>query len=233
MNSGGEVDPLSVMPRRYADATPEDFAAYREALAVQRQNDEAFARANDAVIVEGPWDGIAALPVAYVGIGEDGQRARLVGIAQAWRYSPFLGTYRPTAGSEELAIKRVQATGEMVVQRIQLGRPMAGMVVGRAGGQSPVQSYGVIDGKDYYFRSRGEHWSMSIGETDTHPSPDWYYEERYGAWPDAGGISAEQAYDFIAEAAEKFRSGVPTMTTRTVDRGVQSILDAIGQLTTK
>lgn len=232
MNSGGEVDPLSVMPRRYADATPEDFAAFSDAMQKQHANDEAFARANDAVVMEGPWDGVAAQPVAYIGIAEDGARVRLPAIASAWRYLPVIGSFRPAGANEQLTIRRVPAAGSILVKRVLLGPPMPGMVVGRAGGKAPVQGYGVIDGKDYYFRSRGEHWSMSIGG-DLHGSPDWYYEERYGTWPDAGGISAEQAYDFIAEAAEKFRSGVPTMTTRTVDRGVQSILDAIGQPTTK
>ena len=226
MTASDEVDPLSVMSRRYADATAEDLAALSKALADQRANDEAFARANDAIVTEGPWDGVPAQLVAYIGIAEDGERVRLSAIAKTWHYAPFMGSYRPDEASQPLKITRIAAAGSVLVKRILLGRPIPGMVVGRAGGSAPVQSHGVIDGKDYYFRSRGEHWSMSIGG-QTHASPDWYHEERCGTWPDAGSISSEQAYDFIAKAAEKFRSGVPTMTTRTIDRGVQSILDAI------
>lgn len=211
MNSGDEVDPLSVMPRRYADATPEDFAALAKAAADQRANDEAFALANDAAVIEGPWDGVPAQMVAYIGINEVGQRVRLAAIAEGWRYSPFLGTYRPNGAGDELAIRRVQLPDTLVVKRILLGPQVAGMVVGRAGGASPVQSRGVIDGKDYYFRARGDAWSFSVGGADLIQSPVWYYEEPYGAWPEAGRMPAEEAYQFIEKAAALYRAGTPTM----------------------
>ncbi|RYH13466.1 MAG: hypothetical protein EON57_01910 [Alphaproteobacteria bacterium] len=211
MNSGDEVDPLSVMPRRYADATPEDFAAFSDAMQKQHANDEAFARANDAVVMEGPWDGVPAQPVAYIGIAQDGKRVRLPAIAESWRYSPFLGSFRPDATSEPLEITRRPAPGSVMIKRISLGRPIAGMVVGRAGGVSPVQSRGLIDGREYYFRARGAHWSFSVGGAEVVGSPDWYYEEPYGEWPDAGGISPDEAYEFIEKAAELYRAGTPTM----------------------
>ena len=69
---------------------------------------------------------------------------------------------------------------------------------------------------------------MSIGGTVA--TPDWYYEEPFGTWPEAGSISDDQAYDFIAKAADKFRSGVPTAKERTTDRATASILAAINNL---
>ncbi len=211
MNSGGEVDPLSVMPRRYADATPEDFAAFSDAMQKQHANDEAFARANDAVVMEGPWDGVAAQPVAYIGIAEDGARVRLPAIAHAWRYSPVVGSFRPAGTNEELTIRRVPAAGSILVKRVLLGPPMPGMVVGRAGGIAPVQSKGVVDGRDYYFRARGTHWSYSVGGAEVSGSPDWYYEEPYGDWPDAGGMTPDEAYQFIEKAVTLYRAGAPSM----------------------
>lgn len=211
MNTGDEVDPHSLMPRRYADATPEDFAAVVRATANQRANDEAFALANDAMVTEGPWEGAPSQMVAYIGIDELGQRVRLAAVAEAWRYSPFMGTYRLGGADENLTIRWVQQPDTLVVKRILLGPQIAGMVVGRAGGAAPVQSSGVIDGKDYYFRARGDAWSFSVGGVDLIQSPTWYYEEAYGVWPDAGRMPAEEAYQFIEKAAALYRAGTPTM----------------------
>jgi len=217
-------DTKSVM--RYVDLMPRTFEKLLEGRAAEQRADTEFARTNDAVVLEGPWDEVPAVQVAYVGIDECGERVRLDEIAADWRYSPLSSVM--LADGEAKIVVRAEPDA-VVVRRVFLGRQMEGMVVGRAGGVALVQAHGVIDGKDYYFRSRGEHWSMSIGG-DLHADPDWYYEEQYGTWPDAGRISIEQAYDFIAKAAVKFRAGVPTMTTRTVDKGTQSILDAIQQL---
>jgi len=211
VNTGDEVDPHSLMPRRYADATPEDFAALARATASQQADDEAFALANNAVVTEGPWEGAPPQMVAYIGIDEFGQRMRLVAVAEAWRYSPFMGTYRPGGADGELTIRPAQQPDMLVVKRILLGPQIAGMVVGRAQGAAPVQSRGVIDGEDYYFRARGDAWSFSVGGGDLIQSPTWYYEEAYGTWPDAGRMPREEAYQFIEKAAALYRAGTPTM----------------------
>ena len=76
------------------------------------------------------------------------------------------------------------------------------------GGNCPVQAEGTIDGRPFYFRSRGEHWSMSIGGDDVVYDPEWHYEEEYGPWPDAGWISDDQAMAFIEKAAGLYRAAV-------------------------
>ena len=45
------------------------------------------------------------------------------------------------------------------------------------------QAEGTIDGKPFYFRSRGEHWSSSIGGEDVVGNPEWRHEEEYGDGP--------------------------------------------------
>jgi hypothetical protein len=82
------------------------------------------------------------------------------------------------------------------------------------GGQCPFQAEGTINGEPFYFRSRGTHWEMSIGEIDVSGDPVWYYEEEYGEWPTAGWITADEARAFIRKAAEMFATRA---TTRNVD----------------
>ena len=72
------------------------------------------------------------------------------------------------------------------------------------GGNCPVQAEGRINGQAFYFRARGEHWSMSIGGGDVVGNPDWYYEEPFGAQFEAGWMTEKQAREFISAAAQKF-----------------------------
>jgi hypothetical protein len=75
------------------------------------------------------------------------------------------------------------------------------------GGNCPVQAEGTILGEPFYFRARGERWSLGIGE-DPVGAPDWYYEEPYR--PDepfaAGWMSLDEARGFIKQAAETYLS---------------------------
>ena len=74
-------------------------------------------------------------------------------------------------------------------------------------GNCPVQAEGAIDGEPFYFRARGEHWSMSIGGDDVVGEPDWYYDEDYGRGPFvAGWMSVEEAKLFIEQAARQWAS---------------------------
>lgn len=67
------------------------------------------------------------------------------------------------------------------------------------GGNCPVQSEGLIDGKPYYFRARGDGWSIGIGG-DPVAAPEWSHEEDYGEWPSAGWMPQWEALSFIASA---------------------------------
>lgn len=74
-------------------------------------------------------------------------------------------------------------------------------------GNCPVQARDTINGKPFYFRARGEVWSICIGDAsgDLILQPDWYYEEYYGDGPfDAGWMSEDEARKFIHQAADKF-----------------------------
>ena len=79
------------------------------------------------------------------------------------------------------------------------------IVIKYIGGNCPVQAEGTIDGREFYFRARGEHWSLGIGG-DPVSKPDWEYEERYGDWPSAGWMTPEEAESLLRMAAAKFIS---------------------------
>lgn len=52
---------------------------------------------------------------------------------------------------------------------------MEGLIIAMQGGNCPVQIEGTIDGRPFYFRARGEHWSLEI-----HPTADGGYL----SWPE-------------------------------------------------
>lgn len=73
------------------------------------------------------------------------------------------------------------------------------------GGFCPVQAEGTIEGEEFYFRARGERWSIGIGG-DVVAKPDWYHEQPYGDEPFAAGyMDLDEARAFIEEAAERYR----------------------------
>jgi hypothetical protein len=75
------------------------------------------------------------------------------------------------------------------------------------GGNCPVQAEGTIDEAPFYFRARGEHWSLSVGGDDVVGDPDWYYEEDYGDGPFAAGWMTEaEARAFIEKGVELYRA---------------------------
>ncbi len=163
--------------------------------------DIAFAESVGAIVTEGPWENVPAIRVAYVGVTLSGEQVKLEVVPSFWRYQPTrIGSITVHFGE-----------GKLIARRIYLGREIPGAVVGIAGGIAPVQAYGLVDGKEFYFRSRGDSWQMHIGDTDVIRTPEWFYRENYGTWPDAGGISEDEAYNFIELAIAHFRSGYPTM----------------------
>lgn len=81
---------------------------------------------------------------------------------------------------------------------------MAEILIDQIGGNCPVQAEGKIGGKEFYFRARGEHWSIGIGG-DVVGDPDWYYEEEYpGGQFAAGWMTEAEARAFIDQAAERY-----------------------------
>jgi hypothetical protein len=83
---------------------------------------------------------------------------------------------------------------------------MTDIVIDWLGGNCPVQAEGTIAGKPFYFRARGEHWSIGIGG-DTVGDPEWYYEEPYGDEEYvAGWMSEDEAREFIDKAAKLYAS---------------------------
>jgi len=80
------------------------------------------------------------------------------------------------------------------------------------GGNCPVQAEGELDGAFWYFRARGDGWSITV-HTDPEQryyycdSPPLYaYEEEYGAGPfDAGWMPREEAAAFIVRELSKWR----------------------------
>ncbi len=82
------------------------------------------------------------------------------------------------------------------------------------GGHCPVQAEGFVDGFPFYFRARGNHWSMTIANRVDFPQEDlyhgcpdaWYYEEKYGEGPfDAGWMELSEANRFIRKAVKLYR----------------------------
>lgn len=80
------------------------------------------------------------------------------------------------------------------------------VTIDQIGGNCPVQAEGHIAGKPFYFRARGEHWSIGVGG-DVIGQPDWYYEEEYpGGTFAAGWMSIDEAKQFIQQAADRYLS---------------------------
>jgi hypothetical protein len=84
-------------------------------------------------------------------------------------------------------------------------------------GKCPVQSEGEIDGCRYYFRARGEHWSITIAPkdvtgdykewptTDEAINREFRYEEEWGDGPYAASWMPEDvAREMIAKGARQF-----------------------------
>lgn len=72
------------------------------------------------------------------------------------------------------------------------------------GGNCPVQGVGEIAGQPFYFRARGDSWSLAIGG-EIYGEADWSYSEAYGDGPfDAGSMTYDEAKDFIHKGARIF-----------------------------
>ena len=84
----------------------------------------------------------------------------------------------------------------------------ASVVIDTIGGNCPVQAEGTIDGVPFYFRARGDSWSLGIG-ADPVGKAHWEHREWFGEWPDAGWMSLEEAAAFLHRAADRYARGEP------------------------
>jgi hypothetical protein len=89
-------------------------------------------------------------------------------------------------------------------------------------GACPVQGYGVVDGHECYYRSRGEGWSLDIyprgvsfADNGDLPgvAPEFLYQERPYIWPDGGWVHADVSRACIARAVKAWRKrlALPTV----------------------
>lgn len=186
--------------------TYQNLGTYWAARAKQNAEDRAWALANVAPVVEGPWGSIADKKVYYFGIETTGERIKLPKVSNLWRWSP-IDVQVPHSGRAP-DTHHVVSSGTEIVVPIQLGPLMPGILIERPTGEQPIQATGLIDGKDFYLRERDGYWSLSIGGADVIAKPEWYHEE--GDYtldvPDTDAV-----YKFIARVAGQYRSGVPTM----------------------
>lgn len=76
------------------------------------------------------------------------------------------------------------------------------------GGNCPVQAEGTIAGKPFYFRARGDHWSIRIGD-DPHRygvNLDFIHDEDYGESPyEAGWMPLEDVWKCLHKAEVLYR----------------------------
>lgn len=80
------------------------------------------------------------------------------------------------------------------------------------GGFCPVQADGTINGQPFYFRARGQRWSIEIGGGFVLGGEGWRYEQPYGAAQfDAGYMPEDEARAFIAMAAARWATETPRL----------------------
>lgn len=83
-----------------------------------------------------------------------------------------------------------------------------GIEVDTFGGMCPVQVEGKVDGLPFYFRARGEAWSMRIAaapDGDVFAEDAWFYGEPWGIWPEAGYMPDGVAIQHIEASVERWR----------------------------
>lgn len=79
------------------------------------------------------------------------------------------------------------------------------------GGACPVQGEGTVDGRECYYRSRGEGWQFHVaapGSEDVFGDDAWSHSERCYVWPDGGWVSADVSRACIAQGVAAFRASM-------------------------
>lgn len=78
------------------------------------------------------------------------------------------------------------------------------IVIEWLGGNCPVQAEGTVAGLPFYFRARGQRWTLGIGH-DPIGDPEWHHEEPYGEEQfDAGWMDYGDARLFLIREATRF-----------------------------
>ena len=83
------------------------------------------------------------------------------------------------------------------------------LTITHLGGSCPVQGDGTVEGIPFYFRARGQHWSMAIGADPVAIScgykSGWYRQEKWGSGAfDAGFMKKDEALGLINRCAEEY-----------------------------
>lgn len=87
---------------------------------------------------------------------------------------------------------------------------MPEIVIDYIGGNCPVEVEGTIDGKPFYFRARGEHYTLGVG-ADPIGSPDWFWREQYSPEKYAAGwMTEDEARAFLDQMVAHYAAGVPS-----------------------
>jgi len=74
-------------------------------------------------------------------------------------------------------------------------------------GNCPVQAEGTINGVPFYFRARGQMWSLGVG-ADPVGSPDWESDANWGDNEYAAGwMTDEEAEAIIRRVAASYAAG--------------------------
>lgn len=94
------------------------------------------------------------------------------------------------------------------------------------GGNCPVQADGTFNGYYFYFRGRGEGWTMEVGIPKGNLGWDgisaWDYEEKYeGPKEDAGWMSEDEARVFVEKAARLWHADEGWKACDALDAEVQ------------
>jgi hypothetical protein len=89
-----------------------------------------------------------------------------------------------------------------------IGEVTGSIIYDWIGGNCPLQAEGWIDGLKFYFRARGNRWTLDIGG-DPLSHPDWSIEQPYGSEPFAAGwMSEDEAKAFIEYGAAQYRASL-------------------------
>jgi hypothetical protein len=87
------------------------------------------------------------------------------------------------------------------------------VVIDALGGVCPVQAEGTVDSEPFYFRARGQRWTMSIGG-DVLDCADWRSGAPRGEGEyDAGWMSHDEAWEIIHREADLYLRGFFAGTT--------------------
>lgn len=104
---------------------------------------------------------------------------------------------------------RSPASGVNAAPEVNQITAIDGLDIQMIGGNCPVQAEGTINGKPFYFRARGQHWSLGIGDDPVlEETAEWYRWRKWGDGPyDAGWMPREDALKIIHATVADYLAG--------------------------